>query len=80
LRALLAGLENGVQATGRVLDQGQREDALRLSLPYLLEAAAKIVVEHPKEDALWQARVADCGIMTLGGNVRKRFYEQLGDL
>lgn len=79
LRAVLAGLNALMMAAGHALDEGGRHDALRLSLPYLLEAGVKIVQEHPSEDPLWQARVVDVGMVTLGGNVRKRFYEQLGD-
>ncbi|MBA3754640.1 MAG: hypothetical protein H0X01_11010, partial [Nitrospira sp.] len=67
-----------VQATGRALDAGNGDEVLRLSLPYLLETAAKVVVENPSEDPLWHARVGDAGMMTLGTNARKRFYEQLG--
>lgn len=77
-RAVLAGLNALMMSAGHALDEGGRHDALRLSLPYLLDAAVKIVSEHTSDDPLWQARVADVGIVTLGGNVRKRFYEQLG--
>lgn len=78
LRAVLAGLNALALAAGHALDEGGKHDALRLSLPYLLEAAVKIVQENPSEDPLWQARVTDVGMISLGGNVRKRFYEQLG--
>lgn len=78
LRAVLAGLNALVMAAGHALDEGGKHDALRLSLPYLLDAAVKIVQEHSSEDPLWQARVIDVGMVTLGGNVRRRLYEQLG--
>lgn len=78
LRAVLAGLDTLVCEAGRTLDEGGKHDALRLSVPYLLDAAVKIVQEHASEDPLWQARAVDVGMITLGGNVRRRFYEQLG--
>lgn len=78
LRALLSGLDVLVAVAGAALDTGGRHDALRLSLPYLLEPAIRLVIEHPHEEPLWQARSMDLGIATLGANVRRKFYEKLG--
>jgi hypothetical protein len=79
LRALVAGLERIVMAAGETLDQGGSHDAVRLAIPYLLEAAVKLVNEYPSGDPLWQARAVDIGMSSLGGNVRRRFYERLGE-